>query len=69
MATFVSYRVGLGGRTATKYINLEFVQEAQFVAPTKDDEAVLTLTLADGTLQTLRGPEAEQGQQALAGSK
>lgn len=65
MARFVSYRVGLGERSATKYINLEYVQEAQFVGSTKDNEAVLTLTLADGTLQTLRGPEAEEGKKLL----
>lgn len=65
MAKFVSYRVGLGERAATKYINLEYVQEAQFVAGTKDNEAVLTLTLADGTLQTLRGAEAEEGKKLI----
>lgn len=65
MAKFVSYRVGLGERAAVKYINLEFVQEAQYVAPRNEDEAVLTLTLADGTLQTLRGAEAEAGKKLI----
>ena len=65
MARFVSYRVGLGERAATKYVNLEFVQEAQFVAATKTDEALLTLTLQDGSLQTVRGAEAEAGKKML----
>jgi hypothetical protein len=65
MAKFVSYRVGLGERAAIKYINLDFVQEAQYVAPHNEDQAVLTLTLTDGTLQTLRGAEAEQAHKLI----
>ena len=61
MAKFISYRADLGQRRAVKYVNLAFVQEAQFVEASGEEPAVLSMTLTDGTVQTVRGPDAEAG--------